>query len=443
MSKPQPGERAVRPAQRSITTLAAFVLGVPCAVGLIALLQLGGLGEAGQHYVKHPVEHVEIVLFGCALAALLTKLWQSRGERAACRRHILPAWDGQPVPTVEAVTLYGGLHQLGRRLQQTYLGRRVAAVLDFVSSRGSAAELDDQMRTLADNDNMAMEGSYALVRFITWAIPILGFLGTVLGITKAISGVSPDALENSLSSVTDGLAEAFDTTALALALTMIVMFISFLTERVEQGVLETVDRYVDDQLAHRFERTGAQGSEFVEVVRQNSQVLLKATEQLVKKQAAVWSEALTVTQRRWDEADQRQQALLTQALEAALGRTLVQHQERLAEQEQQALGHNAALVEQLTTLAGVIRDTGREQQTALLGLSEQLAAQTRALAQLQTEEAQLVRLQETLQQNLQALAGAGAFEQMLHGLTAAVHMLTAKLGGVSPANRLGPRNTAA
>src|SRR5205807_5948850 len=99
-------------------------------------------------------------------------------------------------------------------------------------------------------------------------------------------------------------------------------------------------------------------------------------------------------------------------------------------------------LEQLTTLAGVIRDTGREQQAALLQLSGHLAAQTQALAQLQTEEKQLVRLQETLQQNLQALAGAGAFEQMLHGLNAAVHLLTAKLGGISPANRLGPRPAA-
>jgi hypothetical protein len=355
----------------------------------------------------------------------------------------LPPWDGQPVAAADAAALRGGLHNLGRWLQRTLLGRRVAAVLDFVSSRGSAAELDDQLRTLADNDAVALEGSYSLVRFITWAIPILGFLGTVLGITKAIANVSPEQLENNMNQVTGGLAEAFDCTALALALTMIVMFINYLTERVEQGVLESVDRYADEQLAHRFERVAGQNTEFVEVVRQNGQSLLKTTEQLVRKQAAVWTESLTAAQKHWDEAGQRQREALTQALEAALLRTLEQHQERLAAQEQQSTQHGAALLEQLTTLAGVIRESGREHQAALLRLSEHLAAQTQALAQLQTEEAQLVRLQETLQQNLQALAGAGAFEQVLHGLNGAVHLLTARLGGVSPANRLGPRNTAA
>src|SRR5207247_4444274 len=116
---------------------------------------------------------------------------------------------------------------------------RVEHVLDFVESRGSVNELDDHIRTLADNDVMGQEGSYALLRFITWAIPILGFLGTVLGITQAIKGVTPEVLEKSLSSVTDGLALAFDTTALGLALTMVTMFCSFVVERFDQNVLGT------------------------------------------------------------------------------------------------------------------------------------------------------------------------------------------------------------
>src|SRR5207245_2022976 len=172
-------------------------------------------------------------------------------------------------------------------------------------SRGSAAELDDHLRTLADNDSIALEGSYSLVRFITWAIPILGFLGTVLGITGAISGVTPEVLEKSLSTVTDGLALAFDATALALGLTMVAMFLSFLVERAEQGVLDAVDRFADRELAHRFERTGAEGGEFVEVVRRNTDVLVGATEQLVRQQAALWASTLEESERRRADADRR------------------------------------------------------------------------------------------------------------------------------------------
>src|SRR5205823_5008010 len=149
-------------------------------------------------------------------------------ESAACRRRLLPEWNGTPVPAGEARSLRQQLALQPARVRTTWLGRRLAGVLDFVQSRGSVQGLDDQMRCLADNDALALDGSYSLLRFISWAIPILGFLGTVLGITQAISGVTPEILEKSLSTVTDGLATAFDTTALALFLTMILMFVSFL-----------------------------------------------------------------------------------------------------------------------------------------------------------------------------------------------------------------------
>ena len=64
-------------------------------------------------------------------------------------------------------------------------------------------------------------------------------------ITQSISGITPEKLENSLSEVTDGLALAFDATALALGLTMLTMFLSFMVERAEQAILDTVDRYTD------------------------------------------------------------------------------------------------------------------------------------------------------------------------------------------------------
>src|SRR5207237_7353430 len=141
----------------------------------------------------------------------------------------------------------------------------------FLVFRASAADLDDHLRCLADADALALEGSYALTRFITWAIPILGFLGTVLGITQSIFGITPEKLENSLSEVTDGLALAFDATALALALTMLTMFLSFMVERAEQAILDTVDRYTERELAHRFERTGPAGNEFALVARHHSE----------------------------------------------------------------------------------------------------------------------------------------------------------------------------
>src|SRR5204863_7319178 len=217
-----------QPARRPGQTLAAFVLGLPLAAGLLLLFHAGPLrNSAVFHYVEYPVQWAEVVLFSCALGALLGKFWQLRAEHEACARDILPAPNGTPLPADQAHTLLGSVNRLSGRLRETYLVRRIRGVLDYLTQRRSAAQLDDHLRDLADADFGAMENSYALVRFITWAIPILGFLGTVLGITGAISGVTPEVLEESMSMVTDGLAEAFDATALALGLTMVTMFLTF------------------------------------------------------------------------------------------------------------------------------------------------------------------------------------------------------------------------
>jgi hypothetical protein len=413
-------------------TLAAFVIGLPPAVAILCLANAGAFDQTPLHrYLLHPAQQAEIVMFCVALGSLVAKLWQSLPEKAAFRYQMLPAWDGKPVPVSDAASLLSDVERKPRRLLATYLGRRIAGILEFLRDRGSAAELDDHMRALGDGDALVLESSYALTRFITWAIPILGFLGTVLGITAAISNVSPDVLEKSISGVTDGLAEAFDTTALALSLTMIVMFCSFLVERLEEGVLLSVDSYAERYLAHRFERTGAAGAaggEVAAVVRQNSQALIQATEQLVQKQAAVWAQALEQAEQRRLQAEHKVQDRLTAALESALDKTLDTHCKRLAALEKQSGSQAAALLEKLTILAAAVRESGKEQQAALAKVAEGLGAQTGALTQLQDGERQLLRLQETLQQNLGALAGAGAFEQAVHSLTAAIHLLTLHSG---------------
>ena len=307
-----------------------------------------------------------MILFCFAVSALGAKYVQSLLERRAFQVDILPPWNGQPVPLGEAANLRAGLPRLPQRLQNTFLVQRIRAILDFLCQRGSAAELDDQMRSLLDSDAVVLEGSYALTRFITWAIPILGFLGTVLGITDAISGATPEVLEKNMSKVTDGLSYAFDATALALSLTMITMFCSFLVERREQSLLEAVDREVERQLAHRFLRIAGDSGPFVEALRQNTQVLVDATGQLVQRQAEVWARALTENERQMHEASARQQEQMAGALEAALKGTLQTHSQLLAGMEKQAIEQSTRLFEQLGALASVVRDYGHDQQAALV-----------------------------------------------------------------------------
>ena len=103
------------------------------------------------------------------------------------------------------------------------------------------------------------ESSYAFPRILVWAIPLLGFIGTVIGISGAVSGFT-GFLENSgdveqikegIGQVTSNLGLAFDTTLLALFLSVLVMIPLVLVERYESSLLLGIDVFINDKLLPR------------------------------------------------------------------------------------------------------------------------------------------------------------------------------------------------
>lgn len=417
--------------RRHGSTLVALLLGGAMTAGVLAAFFYGPLRHSPAYrYVEFPVQWVEVLFFCCGLGALLVKWLSLRGENAACHADILPRWDGKPVPVERAGELAASLDRQPGRVQNTYFGRRLRAVLDFVCLRRGTADLDSHLRALSENDSIAQENSFALVRFITWAIPILGFLGTVIGITGAISGVTPEVLEESLSTVTDGLSEAFDSTALALGLTMLLMFLTFLVERQEQGLLELVDRLTERLLGYRFAADPGPSAPVAHAPLE----LTAVVEALAARQAEVWATAFKEPEERTVRLLEQAQIQLTTALGQALDQTIDAYANRLAALEQQALEQSTRLMTQIADMAAAIQQTGLEQTEALRQVAAGVAAQASALGQMQQDAATVTQLQTALQNNLTALADAGAFEEAVHSLTAAVHLLTARSGGGS-----GPR----
>lgn len=105
----------------------------------------------------------------------------------------------------------------------------------------------------------ASESSYALPRILVWAIPLLGFIGTVLGISSAVNGFNGfldnsaeiEQIKEGIGTVTSGLAVAFDTTLLALLLSVAVMIPLVLVERMESQLLLATEIYINDHILPR------------------------------------------------------------------------------------------------------------------------------------------------------------------------------------------------
>jgi biopolymer transport protein ExbB/TolQ len=259
------------------------------------------------------------------------------------------------------------------------------------------------------------------VRVVIWAIPILGFLGTVIGITLAIARLSPEALETSLPTVVAALGVAFDTTALALALSIVLFFAQFFVDRAESNLLAKVGDCVERELLGRFELIPAGPDGQVVAIRKMGESLLAAMEQLVQRQAEVWQASMEVSQQRGAQMLESAGRQLEKSLAAAVSGSLQAHVQALLEAERRADEKNRRHWEQLHQGLAQYSDALAAVQQALLEKAEVLGRAVSATSQV-------AKLEETLNRNLSALAGARHFEQTVMSLAAAINLLSARLG---------------
>ena len=157
-------------------------------------------------------------VFFVGMAALGIRGLGLLGQFGVFHRQLLDPIPAGGQSVEESAVLIERLEQLPSWLRGTYVVRRLHDALEYVHRRQSADAIESHLRTLEEADYSRMSSGYAMVRVVTGVVPILGFLGTVIGITMAIAQLSPDQLESSLNEVTAGLSVAFDTTALALGL---------------------------------------------------------------------------------------------------------------------------------------------------------------------------------------------------------------------------------
>lgn len=403
-------------------TTSPFVLGGAATAGLYAAIYGGHLTQPMmvRYLAGHPIEIITTALFMVALAAQGNKIlavWTQNALLARTTLGEVPAGGQDPSvcgELLEEVASWPSAFD-------GYLRERLKNGLEYVRRKNSAATLDAELKFLSDSDAGRRPSGHALVKVIIWAIPILGFLGTVVGLTDAIANLSPDALEKSLPAVTSGLGVSFDTTALSLALSMVLMFGQFWVDRSENHLLDSVDRRVHEELASRFKAVPAAGSggaasaEMMIGVKRLTEEVLRACVVLVEQQAELWRDTLGEAEGRWRTLASEQEKVLGASLADALrthAQAVVDAQEQGAERNRQAW---EKIDQSLTAVAASLQLQQAE-----------TSKQCELLKQVVEASCEVTRLEDVLNRNLTSLARMGDFEEMVHSLSAAVHLLTVK-----------------
>jgi biopolymer transport protein ExbB/TolQ len=148
-----------------------------------------------------------------------------------------------------------------QRFRQSIVYRRVLRALTFVRAASKKEGLDTLLDYQAEIDLKKLETGYTVLQVFIWAIPILGFIGTVMGIGASVNefsqfiqtaesgGEFTGQMRAALGGVTSGLSVAFNTTFLALVLVIPVMLLtSFLHKGEEELLLEIEEFCLEDLL---------------------------------------------------------------------------------------------------------------------------------------------------------------------------------------------------
>jgi biopolymer transport protein ExbB/TolQ len=122
-----------------------------------------------------------------------------------------------------AITALNNLWGLGRPASDAVVVQSLIAGLQRFVSTGSIQNASNAVNEYADNVSMRMEAELSMVRYIIWAIPSVGFIGTVRGIGDALSQAHI-ALEGDIAGMTSSLGVAFNSTLIALLISIILMF---------------------------------------------------------------------------------------------------------------------------------------------------------------------------------------------------------------------------
>lgn len=379
-----------------------------------------------RYFASHPVALVATCMFFVGMAALVLKTVQVLMQYAALGRIQLDECPAQGQALADVPRLLQQLEQLPESSQQSYLGRRLRDALSFVRRQGDAGELNEQLKYLADLDVARQHESFSLVRIITWATPMLGFLGTVIGITRALGDLDANQLatdiQGAMDSLLSGLYVAFDTTALALSLSIVLMFVMFAIDRLETQLLAQVDLRAEEALVGRFEQIGSGHDPYLNSIGRMCQQVVMATEKMVQQQTELWQHALADSQQQWMQAIEGAGKRVDQGLQSTLRECLGSFADRMIDVEDQSAQRVQQRWQQLQWALAEQAGLMQSQQQELVRQGEIMTAVVQATGDV-------ITLEKSLNDNLQTLAGAKNFEETVMSLSAAIHLMSARLGG--------------
>jgi len=136
--------------------------------------------------------------------------------------------------------------------RDSLLPRALLAGLQRFGSTSNIQDAASTVKEICETEADRLDSELSMVRYIAWAIPSIGFIGTVRGIGSAL-GQAHEAVQGDISGVTASLGVAFNSTFIALVISIIIMFLMYQLQLLQERLVLDSQHYCDTNLMYNLQ----------------------------------------------------------------------------------------------------------------------------------------------------------------------------------------------
>lgn len=197
------------------------------------------------------------ILMFWAIAIMSFKAVNIARERKLLLQELIPVSEGESILPEDTREYSRPLQALPDNVRGYLLPRTLLAALQRFRSTRNVQDVSTAVRTIVEAESERLDSELSMVRYIAWAIPSIGFIGTVRGIGDAL-GQAYRAVEGDITGVTESLGVAFNSTFVALVLSIVLMFLLHQLQLLQERLVLETQSYTDEHLVRHLQtRQGA------------------------------------------------------------------------------------------------------------------------------------------------------------------------------------------
>ncbi|PZN35203.1 MAG: MotA/TolQ/ExbB proton channel family protein [Proteobacteria bacterium] len=197
--------------------------------------------------VKDYEQEACFILMLWAFAIMGYKGWSTSRERRLLATDLIHVPDGMRILPEDTREYARQVESLPPQTRRLLLPRALLAALSRFGATRNVQDVSDAARSVCQSEAERLDSELSMVRYIAWAIPAIGFIGTVRGIGDALAQAHK-AVTGDIAGVTEGLGVAFNSTLIALLISIVIMFLLHQLQLAQERLVLDTETYLDQQI---------------------------------------------------------------------------------------------------------------------------------------------------------------------------------------------------